>query len=362
MLFFLLALFPSSLIAVTPSGGCGAPLPTIPHPGHSHNHPILVEDPVLGPVYRNYRLHLPTHWPRENNIPLPLLLDFHGWTGNAMGHESDGHNFYQIADEDMDGGFLLLTPKGAGSVNGSEHGWGSWNISKTQGPLGDVCETNRQHWGEISCYDSCEFCDSMSSCDFSSCYDDTVFTDTLIQKIISEYCIDLDSIHQTGVSNGGMFSYHTAAHMDWFATIGPVAAAPFVGYGEVPSRPLSVIDFHGLGDRTIPYSLPTSEGSGPDDTIISFDGYFYYDKPRVISSWAEAFDCEPAQQWPTYMDGVKNFTCIIHTGCTDGGEIVHCHARYGHDYPFGPDRYIESSRIMWDFMKGHPKQSSKTTE
>ena len=25
----------------------------------------------------------------------------------------------KIADEDMDGGFLLLTPKGAGSVNGS---------------------------------------------------------------------------------------------------------------------------------------------------------------------------------------------------------------------------------------------------
>ena len=42
----------------------------------------------------------------------------------------------------------------------------------------------RQHWGEISCYDSCDFCDSMSSCDFSSCFDDTVFTDTLIQKVI----------------------------------------------------------------------------------------------------------------------------------------------------------------------------------
>jgi len=142
-IFFLLAFFPPSLIAVTPSGGCGAPLPTIPHPGHSHNHPILVEDPVKGSVYRNYRLHLPMHWPRENDVPLPLLLDFHGWTGNAMGHESDGHNFYQVADEDMEGGFLLVTPKGAGSVNGSEHGWGSWNISKTQGPLGDVCETNR---------------------------------------------------------------------------------------------------------------------------------------------------------------------------------------------------------------------------
>ena len=24
----------------------------------------------------------------------------------------------------------------------------------------------------------------------------------------------------------------------------------------------------------------------------------------------------------------------------DGGEIVHCNAHYGHDYPFGPNRYF----------------------
>ena len=28
--------------------------------------------------------------------PLPLLLDFHGWTENSMGHENDGHNFFQV--------------------------------------------------------------------------------------------------------------------------------------------------------------------------------------------------------------------------------------------------------------------------
>ena len=30
-----------------------------------------------------------------------------------------GWKYFKIADEDVDGGFLLLTPKGAGSVNGS---------------------------------------------------------------------------------------------------------------------------------------------------------------------------------------------------------------------------------------------------
>ena len=146
-----------------------------------------------------------------------------------------------------------------------------------------------------------------------------------------------------------------------FASIGPVAGSPFLGYAEVPNRPLSVIDFHGTADQTIPYSLPTSEGSGPDGTIISFDGYFYYDKPRVISSWAEGLDCGPALPWPTQMDGVQvfvfqrplnnpdcdvqGFTCFSHSECRGGGEVVHCNAKYGHDYPFGPDRFKLSKAI-----------------
>ena len=93
-----------------------------------------------------------------------------------------------------------------------------------------------------------------------------------------------------------------------FASIGPVAGSPFLGYAQVPDRALSVIDFHGTADHTIPYSLPTSEGPGPDGTVISFDGYFYYDKPRVISSWAEGLDCGPSVPWSTEMDGVQVLT------------------------------------------------------
>ena len=35
-------------------------------------------------------------WIQENDVPLPMLLDFHGWTENSMGHENDGHNFFQV--------------------------------------------------------------------------------------------------------------------------------------------------------------------------------------------------------------------------------------------------------------------------
>ena len=150
-----------------------------------------------------------------------------------------------------------------------------------------------------------------------------------------------------------------------FATIGPWAAAPFLGYAAVPDRAFSMIDFHGTIDDTIPYDLtpPFGVGSGPDGTVLSWDGYRYYDKPRVIRTWAEGLECGPAvsapsfsppllisssphllpqEPWPTAMDNVQDFVCLVHSGCRGGGEVVHCQGVYGHDYPFGPDRWLQS--------------------
>ena len=50
-------------------------------------------------------------------------------------------------------------------------------------------------------------CDPISSCDLYSCYDDVEFTKAVINHVSASYCIDLDSIHLTGISNGGQFSY-----------------------------------------------------------------------------------------------------------------------------------------------------------
>ena len=35
---------------------------------------------------------------------------------------------------------------------------------------------------------------------------------SLLFQLVSEYCIDLDSIHHTGISNGGEFAYQVAAY------------------------------------------------------------------------------------------------------------------------------------------------------
>jgi len=186
----LLPLLPLLLLppaqGVLPSPGCSSPLPSIPRPGQSHNLPILIHDPVQGPVSRSYRVHLAKHWPYANTSPRPLLLDFHGWTGHASGHERDGHNFFAVSDEDEGGGFLVVSPEGMADVGEGPpypHGWGSWNISQSSGPLGSVCETDRENWEGTVCYNSCPSCDPLTSCEWTSCYDDIAYTLALIEKV-----------------------------------------------------------------------------------------------------------------------------------------------------------------------------------
>ena len=35
----------------------------------------------------------------SNTKPIPLLLDYHGWSGTANSHENNGHDFFKVAKE-----------------------------------------------------------------------------------------------------------------------------------------------------------------------------------------------------------------------------------------------------------------------
>lgn len=102
----------------------------------------------------------------------------------------------------------MLWPNGMAD---SPNQMGSWNCSSTFGPKGVTCDTNREQWGQIECYDSCPLCSPTDSCDWTSCYDDIGFLDFIIQGIADEWCLNLDEIHLSGISNGGMFAYYVAS-------------------------------------------------------------------------------------------------------------------------------------------------------
>ena len=54
----------------------------------------------------------------------------------------------EVADEDPIG-FLVLTPEGM--ADNSNH-WGSWNVSRTNGPLGPICDTDRSKYDKSQFY------------------------------------------------------------------------------------------------------------------------------------------------------------------------------------------------------------------
>ena len=66
-----------------PSEGCGSNLDGSPQPGHTNKYSVDVNDPDQGTVTRNYYLHVPANYNPNNNVPVPLVLDYHGWTASA---------------------------------------------------------------------------------------------------------------------------------------------------------------------------------------------------------------------------------------------------------------------------------------
>jgi len=351
LLFACHLIFSQDIKAQRLSNGCGLQLKDDLVRGESNLVEIEVDDPVQGKVLRSALLFIPQNYKPQN--PYSLVVDYHGWGGSAPDQELQSR-FIEVSE--MDGeDFLVCTPNGM-----ADGGGGSFNVSRTDGPLGPPCDTDRFSWGEYDCYDSCPSCDRTNSCDWTSCHDDIIYTRTLVSRVEDMVCVDLDSVHQTGWSNGGMFSYFAAAQLnDIFSSFCPLSGAPLVGFGEMPSSSVNLLDIHGLNDNTIPYDLQHSLGEGPHGSIITQDGYYYEAKPDVIRKWVEAMECSSSPvPWLTEMDGIMGWSCQAWQECRDNVQIVSCTGEHGHEYPFGQDQHIQGARIVWKFMNSLQKQQS----
>ena len=345
------------------SASCAGEMPNQPQPGQSHSGSILVKDPNLGEIERTFRIHLPSGYSTQNDVETPLVLYFHGYAGDSSSQEYN--RLDDVADEDKDGGFIVVRGDGWGNPSDAPSGSRSWNCSRTDGPLGPPCLIPRPRGHEYQCSDTCPECDSLNSCDWSACLDDEIFVRAIVDYVNDNYCIDMNSIHLTGYSNGGTFSYFVINKLsDIVASIAPNAASPFIGFGDVPKdMPISVIDFHGLLDSVIPYDAnsPFALGEGPHNSVETKDYYFYEQKPETIAKWADEYQCNDSEYYPTPMDGINGWSCEIWSSCLNGAEIVHCTGLHGHNYPFGNEQppYIEGTRILWNFMKTHKKLPAK---
>ena len=172
--------------------------------GNSYDGPI--ETITHNGLERKYIIYTPQGY--DGNSKLPLLLNFHGFGGQAGDYMSYS-NMRSTADSEN---FILVYPQGT-DLDGSPH----WNAALNGG-------------------------------DNKSDVDDLGFIEALINKLSSENLIDLKRVYAVGYSNGGMMSYALACYKSGLiSAIGSVSG--YMLQTECsPSHSVPLIKLHGTTD------------------------------------------------------------------------------------------------------------------
>ena len=261
----------------------------------------------------NVPLYLPSN--PEPGASLPLVVSLHGYTGNGSSHE----NYFNLRSRIDERQFLLCVPNGLRNAQGDRF----WNAT--------------------------DFC-----CDFNGQNpDDSGYLRELIETVIADHPVDLDSIHVVGHSNGGFMSYRMACdHSDLIASIGSLAGATFSNPGSCePEDSVHVLQIHGT-----------------QDTVIDFDGScfpFFACYPGALESiliWGDYNQCSNATVDGEDLDLVGNITgaetsrTLLKEGCRERGTCELWAINGGNH---GPNFNGNFSRELIDWLLEHRRTSEE---
>jgi poly(3-hydroxybutyrate) depolymerase/CubicO group peptidase (beta-lactamase class C family) len=293
----------------------------------------------VGELEREYRLHLPAGYDRST--PTSLVLDIHGYTGDARSEELVTTGMSKHADEH---GYIVVYPQATSFVAGDGTTVTSWNdlaCSSSPGPHGPTCSPTSFK------YPAAPECGEPTLCNWCTCHDDLAFIEQLLDRLEETLCIDLDRIYATGMSNGGMFVHRLGCTLPHrFAAIAPVAGTLARGFSCAPSRvtPISIMNIWGSRDDYV-----------AEDGSVSSDGYLYTAATEVMETWASEAsqgcdaDLSPYQ---TIADGTRGLRCHQHAGCFTSAEVVNCTWDGAHDWP-KDDSNEFGNEIIWEFFSRH---------
>ena len=274
-----------------------------------------------------YKINLPTSY--DPSETYPLVFVFHGGGGNGKNIE-DTTNFTQKAIEEK---FIVVYPYGTGLLKKL---FLTWN---------------------------CGFC-----CGYAlrKDIDDVGFIRSLYEHIENEYSINPNMVYATGISNGGIMSYRMGAELsDIFAAIAPVAAqigGQATEDDEIwqipePDYPVSVIAFNGMNDTRVPYY-----GGRPLNG--SAHVYSWLSTNESISFWVEHNGCNTTPEQNVSESG--NIIIDTYGEGLNGTEVRLVTIVDGtHSWPGGkkgwkngpePTKEINTTDMIWEFFKEHPKQ------
>jgi polyhydroxybutyrate depolymerase len=289
----------------------------------------------LGPHTRQYYVHLPPSY--DGNSPTPLILNFHGGGGSAEGHM----RMTKMNTKADTGGFIVVWPRGTGKDTHTVFRR-FWNFENgKRGPIHDD--------------------------PFFAGVDDVDFIHVLLDDIESKFYVDKNRIFATGFSNGGILCHYLACKLSSrIAAIAPVAAPFWMDPAScVPSRPVSMIYFHGTADVCAPYYGGPSEC----EAGLTKRGRIFISVKETVAFWIHANQCPPEPK-VTFQNG--EVTCKTYGPGLGNSEVTVCTIQGGgHTWPGGLPYKIPGFQIgkvtydinandaMWEFFLRHPMSAAQ---
>jgi len=284
---------------------------------------------------RQYRLHLPSEY--DPQIPVPLVLVIHGYTGTALKTEAMYTSFSTHSDEN---GYAVVYPQGTSFVVDGNRitSWNDLACNASPGPEGSTCTADADD------YPTPPECGEPRECDWCTCYDDIAYINSLLDDVETTVNVDINRIFATGISNGAMFTHRLGCNLsDRFAAIAPVAGTIAKGFNCAPggSPKISMMNIYGTVDDVVPF-----------DGSPSSDGFLYTPTNQVMAKWAASSSQQCSSEdspYPTSKDGIKGFKCVQRADCTSGAEVVDCAWDGGHDWPRSDEDQF-SVEVIWEFF------------
>jgi len=256
-----------------------------------------------GGQLRHYLIHVPPGYDGSTRTPLVLL--FHGLGGTPQG-VIDTTSMAALADKNH---AILVAPLARGRIT-------EWDFkTPVSQPTSDLA-----------------------------------FVRNLVKEVKSDGCIDSSRVYAAGFSNGSVLALALACDGSTrFAAYGAVSG-PYWNSSCRSSPPASIIYFHGLKDKTVPYA-------GADTVIGPLPPV-----NEVMASWAAHDSCPAASATTTVSQHVRHFTW---SKCKKGSDVnVYVVDNGGHRWPGGTPapsgrasgvmtQEIDASSLIWQFFDQH---------
>ncbi len=255
---------------------------------------------VYDGLTRSYTLYIPTNYRQQRTLALVIAL--HGLLGTGDGMmDLTGLNYF--ADQDN---FIVVYPDAV------EREWNS--RTDPRGP------------------------------------DDVGYLKTLIDQLQTHYPINPDWVFVTGLSNGGRMAYQLACDQaDVVTAIAPVATSLDVDTACQPVEPVSVMAFHGLQDRIVPYGGGVSPFFAP---LVSPEELVdYLPVPETLLFWSDVNECLTRSSEIT-----STGTRQIADPCARNTRVeLFTIADGGHVWPTFSNSALSATATMVEFFKSHTK-------